>query len=191
MPDKEFIHSSADVPSTLLYVFDSGLQIIHDEPQAEPQPRFLTRAEAANLMKGSFYVFQPDWVFGTLQTSAIQEGHNKGKYYLHPRTNYTAVSVHFHGERTDHGQRRLGSCTVACHSVWLQQPQKTIQTATPEVRQWYKRIVAHLSSKVVIEAGVHRYCVTRGVLADPTASACLPPFDYIPWEPNGWIKETQ
>lgn len=181
MPDREFIHASADVSSTLLLALDSGLLVMLDEPQAEPTPRMLSRADVAHLKEGSFYLFRSSWVFGPFQTMAILAGFNEGKYFVQPRVNFTAVSVYFGGERLDHGRRILGSCSVSCHRDWLQLPEKVVLPAPPEVRQWYERIVAHLSSGIFVEAGVHRYCVSPGVLSDLSASKCLPPFDYIPW----------
>jgi hypothetical protein len=181
MPDREFIHSSADVSSTLLFAIDSGLQVMLDEPQPEPQPRMLTRADAASLDRGVFYLFESNWVFGPIQTMDIPAGYNKGKYFVQPRVNFTCVSVYFGGERTDQGRRRLGSASVSWHRDWLELPRKVVRPAPPEVRDWYKRIVAHLSSRIVVTVGVHRYHVSGGVLADPGASKCLPPFDFIPW----------
>lgn len=181
MPDREFIHSTSDVTSTLLYAFDSGLQVMLDEPQPEARPCMLTRADVAAIKRGQFFLFRPEWVYGPLQTMVISGGYNRGKYDISPRVNYAPISVSFHGERMDQGRRRLGGCDVSCHSDWLEMPAKIVRATPPEVRDWWKRIVAHLSSGVVVKAGVHRYHICKGVIDDPIAEECLPPFDFIPW----------
>jgi hypothetical protein len=181
MPDTELIHSSADVPSTLLYALDSGLQVMVDEPQPEARARTLSRAEAGKTERGVFCLIHPDWIFGPSQTMAIDDGHNKGKYFVQPRVNFTGVTAYFGGERIDQGRRRFGSAAVSWHRDWLELPKKILWPAPPDVAKWYRRIVAHLSSGLIVKAGVHRYRVSRGVLADTAPSACLPPFDFIPW----------
>jgi len=70
---------------------------------------------------------------------------------------------------------------VSWDREWLEMPAKIVHAAPPDVREWWKRFVAHLSSGVVIKAGVHQFHVARGVLADPNSNKCLPPFDWIPW----------
>ena len=60
-------------------------------------------------------------------------------------------------------------------------PAKILRPTPPEVQKWFKRIVAHMSSGIVIRAGVHRYHVCNGVAVEPAAATCLPPFDFIPW----------
>src|SRR5260370_8580066 len=64
MPDQEFIHSNADVTSTLTYALDSGLSVRLDEPQSEPVPRMLTRPDIAKIERGNFEIFRPDWLYG-------------------------------------------------------------------------------------------------------------------------------
>src|SRR5215510_14046028 len=105
MPNTEFIHSCADVSSTLIFALDSGLQIMIDEPQSEPEPRMLTRAHAAQTKSGVFSLIHPEWIFGLFQKMAIPSGFNQGKYFFQPRTNHTAVSIYFSGERIDQGRR--------------------------------------------------------------------------------------
>lgn len=184
MPDREFIHCSADVASTLLYALDSGLQVRLDEPQQEPRPCMLTRADAAVIKGGVFFLFRPEWVFGPLQIRPISSGYYAGQYHISPRVNYAAITVSFHGERMDQGRRRLGGAIVSCHRDWLEMPAKVVHVPPPDVKVWFKRIVAHLSSGIVVEAGVHHYRICKGVVADPTAGECLPPFDFIPWGPE-------
>jgi hypothetical protein len=182
MPDREFIHASADVRSTLLFALDSGLSVMEDDmEQSEPRPNMLDRAAVAQCEKGVFYLFRPDWVFGPFQFNCITEGYYCGKFSVQPRVNFTAVTVYFQGERIDEGRRRFGDCVVSSHRDWLEVPGNIVRPKPPEVDEWFKRIVAHLSSDVTIEAGVHRYRVSKGVMADPASGECLPPFDFIPW----------
>jgi hypothetical protein len=181
MPDREFIHSTADVASTLLFALNSGLLVMVDSPQQDPSPCMLTPEEAAKVERGSFYLFRPEWVFGPFQTMVIPSGHNEGRYFVQPRTNFAPVSVYFPGERIDHGTKRFGGAVVSWHRDWLEMPAKKVRPTPAEVQEWFKRINKQLSTKIVIPAGVHRYHVCKGVLADPTAPDALPPFDYIPW----------
>jgi hypothetical protein len=181
MPDREFIHSTSDVTSALNYAFDSGLLVRLDEPQTEPRPLMLTRANVADITKGVFFLFRPEWVFAPFQTMLISGGHNRAKYDISPRVNYAPISVSFQGERIDQGRRRFGNCVVSCHRDWLEMPAKIVRPSPPEVQEWWKRIVKHLSSGVVVKAGVHRYHICRGVISDPSAADSLPPFDFIPW----------
>jgi hypothetical protein len=181
MPDREFIHSTSDVASTLLYALDSGLQIRLDEPQQEPRPCMLTRADVADIPRGVFSLFRPEWVFGPFQSMAISEGHNRGRYDFSPGVNYAGVSIYFQGERLDGGRRRLGSCVVSWDRDWLEMPAKIVRPTPPDVKLWFNRIVAHLSSGIVVNAAAHRYQVSQGVVADPRSAECLAPFDFIPW----------
>lgn len=190
MPDREFIHSSPDVASTLLYAIDSGLQVRLDEPQPEPRPRMLTRTDVVDITEGVFFLSRPEWVYGPLQPLSISRGHDRGKYDFSPRVNCSPITVLFQGERVDQGRRRLGDCVVSWHRDWLEMPAKIVRPTPPDVQVWFKRIEAHLSSGLVVKAGVHRYYISRGVVADPTSIECLPPFDFIPWgsevlEPHG------
>jgi hypothetical protein len=180
MPDRQFIHSTADVSTTLKYALELGMQIIQDQPQTAQRPRMLTWEQTC-LNEGVFYLIHPEWMFGAFQMTAISGGYNRGKYSLQPRVNHAAVSLYFGGERVDQGRRRLGNCVVSWHRDWLEFPARVVKPTPPEVRKFYKRIVARLSSGIVVKRGVHRYHVSRTVLADPSASACLPPFDFIPW----------
>jgi hypothetical protein len=180
MADREFIHSSSDVPSTLLFALDSGFHAILDAPQPEPRPCFLERTATARLSEGAFELYRPEWVFGPFEMMSILEGYNKGKFCLRPRVNYAALSIYFGGERFDQG-RRLGECVVSSHPDWLELPARILRPSPSEVQTWYKRIVKHLSSGLIVNAGGHNYYVSRNVLADPNCGDCLPPFDFIPW----------
>jgi hypothetical protein len=184
MPDKEFIHSTVDVSSTLLYALDSGLTVMTDESQPDPQPRTLSRTEAASSERGVFYLIHPEWIFSDFQTMVISGGYQAGKYFIQPRVNFTGITIYFGGERIDQGRRRFGDCVVSWHRDWLEVPGNVLRPAPPDVAKWYKRILKHLSSGIVVRAGVHRYYVSRGVLADPSAIECIPPFDFIPWGPE-------
>jgi hypothetical protein len=181
MVSKRFIHSASDIVLTLEQFVKSGFQVIEDSPQDNPQPHFLSEDELSHVQKGSFCIIRPDWVFGPFQTMEITDGHNRGKFFLCPRVNYTCVSISFQGERVDHGRRRFGDCVVSCHRDWLKLPKKELLQTPAEVVEWYNKICRRLSSGTVIKAGGHKYHVTRSVLADPTALECLPPFDFIPW----------
>ncbi len=181
MPDRQFIHSEADVSSVLLYSIDHGLKVILDEPQQDAKPNVLSRDEAAKATEGIAFVFRPEWVFGPFHLKAIPGGYYKGKYSVQPRTNFAHITLYFQGERTDRGRRQLGSASAACHPDWLAMPEKTVEPTPPDVKVWFKRIADHLSSGVVIKAGVHKYHVTKGVMNDPGAAKCLPPFVFIPW----------
>jgi hypothetical protein len=181
MLDQEFIHSKDDVTSTLTYALDSGLRVRLDEAQSEPVPRMLTRPDIAEIERGNFEIFRPDWLYGPFETMAIRAGHNAGKYVVSPRVNYTAISIYFQGERVDQGRRRFGECVVSFHPEWLEMPAKLLRASPADVQEWLERIVERLSSGVVIKAGVHRYQISRGVLADPRHLEYLPPFDFIPW----------
>ncbi len=181
MPDREFIHSTIDVTSTLLCALDSGMRVRLDEPQPAPHPFMVERTDVADLERGIFFLFRPQWLYGPFQAMAISGGHNLGKYTISPGVNHSAVSVYFQGERIDQGRRRFGSCVVSWHRDWLEMPAKIVRPTPPEVEVWFKRIVKHLSSGIVIKAGVHRYRVCKGVVADPDVRNCLPPFDFIPW----------
>ena len=181
MPDREFIHATADVPSTLIFAINSGLQVMQNTQQTDPRPHILDRSEIDDIQKGDFYLFRPEWVFGPFELSRISEGHDRGKFFVRPRVNFTAVSVYFQGERVDEGRRRFGSCAISSHRDWLEVPGNVVRPIPAAVDEWFKRIVAHLSSGVFVEAGVHRYHLSKGVKADPGSDECLPPFDYIPW----------
>ena len=181
MPDREFIHSSSDVSSTFLYALDNGFEVMSADPQREPVPHMLSRDEAANASEGQLYVFRPEWVFGQLQLMAIPGGYNKGKYFVKPCTNFAPVFLYFFGERIERGRRKFGGGLVSYNREWLALPATAVNPTPPEVKVWFKRFVDHLSSGVVVKAGVHKYHVTKGVLADPAAAQCLPPFDFIPW----------
>ncbi len=181
MPDREFIHSSNDVASTLNYAFDSGMHIIDDTPQLQPKPYMLMRSEINKIEKGIFYLFRPEWVYGQFQMMTIPDGCNRGKYSVQPRVNFSPMTIYFSGEQKYQGKRKLGTATVSSHSDWLELPTMVTHPTLPEVYRWFKNIVAHLASDIIIRAGVHKYHVCRGVLADPTAKQCLPPFDFIPW----------
>ena len=63
----------------------------------------------------------------------------------------------------------------------MELPAKAIRHSPAEVGVFFKKIVEHMSSGVVIEAGVHKYELCRGVINDPNVEQCLPPFDFIPW----------
>jgi hypothetical protein len=181
MPSSEFIHSSSDVASTLLYAIDSGLQVRLDEPQLEPFPRMVTRSEVAEIIRGVFFIYRPEWYYGPFQIGAIPGGYNVGKYSVSPRINCSPITVYFQGERMDQGRRRFGDCLVSSHPDWLEMPAKIVRDTPPDVKEWFKRIVAHLSAGVFVKAGVHKYHISKGVMADPAAAECLPPFDFIPW----------
>ncbi len=181
MPDREFIHSSSDVPSALIYALDHGLEVMSDDPQPEPVPCMLTRSEAAKTQRGQFFVYRPEWVFGPFQLTAASGGYYKGLYTVHPRTNFAHLTLFFHGERVERGRRTFGGCLVGSNPTWLAMPAKIVKPTPPEVNVWFKRIAHHLSSGVAIKAGVHKYHVTKGVMADADAAKCLPPFDFIPW----------
>jgi hypothetical protein len=182
MPDREFIHCAADVTSTLLYALDHGFQVRHDQPQTEPEPRMIERADIADLRRGVFFLFRPEWVYGPWQIGQITGGYNAGKYSISPHVNYASLEVYFHGERMEGERRKLGGAAVSFNRDWLEKPAKIIRWSPPEVEQWYKKFVKLLASGVVIQAGVHKYRVTKGVLADPDYRECIPPFDYIPWD---------
>ena len=181
MADREFIHSSADVASTLRYAFDSGLQVRLDDPQVEARPRILSWADIGHVDSGVLFLFRPEWVFGPFQITQISGGYNVGKYDVAPRVNCAPLTVYFQGERMSEGRRLFGSCVVSSHSEWLEMPAKVLHPTPPDVHLLFKRIVAHLSSGIVIKAGVHKYHVCKGVISDPNAAECRPPFDFIPW----------
>ncbi len=184
MPDREFIHCAGDVASVLAFALDNGFQVRLDEPQPLPRPRFIDRNEVSQLDRGIFFFLRPEWIFGDYQITEILGGYNKGKYDISPRVNNSPITISFHGEREQEGRHKLGGAVVSCHREWLEMPAKVVHLSPPEVKDWYKKIVTHLSSGVSIKAGVHRYYLTRGVVADPHAGECLPPFDYIPWGPE-------
>lgn len=181
MPDREFIHSSADVGAVLQYLLELGFQIMVDEPQPTPVACVLTTEHATSTERGQFHVFRPEWVYGPFKVSPISGGYHRGKYDIAPRVNFAAISMYFHGERTDHGKRRFGSAAVSSYVDSLEFPANVVRPSPPDTDKWFKRIVGQLSSGVVVKAGVHKYHVTKGVLAEPDAATCLPPFDFIPW----------
>jgi hypothetical protein len=191
MYDAELIHSTADVPSALLYAMESGLEVMLDSPQPDPSPRFLSRTEVATMDQGCFYVFRPEWVFGSFQTSVISGGHNNGKYFVQPRTNFAPVTIYFSGERTEHGTRHFGAAAFSWHREWLEMPARIARPTPRGVQVWFKQLCAQVASGIVVKAGVHRYHVSTAITADPAAPRCKPPFDFIPWDedvlrhPNG------
>jgi len=126
MPDREFIHSSSDVASTLLYGIDCGFQVLLDDERRDPSPRVLTRSEIARIGKGVFYLIRPEWIYGPFQFLQISAGFYRGKYSLSPRVNFTSVSLYFQGERVDQGKRRYGSGCLSCHNDWLEMPAKAV-----------------------------------------------------------------
>src|SRR2546422_9477438 len=101
MPDREFIHSTSDVASTLLYALDSGLQVMVEDPQSEPRPCMLTQTDVVGIEKGVFSLFRPEWVYGPFQIMRISAGCNAGRYDVSPRVNFSPITVYFGGERTD------------------------------------------------------------------------------------------
>jgi len=184
MPDREFVHSTPDVATTLLFALDAGFQVRLDEPQVEPRPLMLSRAEAAEAKRGAFFLYRPEWMFGELQTMAISGGYNQGKYFVQAGVNSSPITVFFNGERIDQERRRLGSGVASFNRDWLELPAKRLMRSPPDVQIWFERIVKHMFSKVTIKAGVHKYHVCKRVLADADAADCLPPFDFIPWGAN-------
>lgn len=183
MPDREFIHSSRDVSALLFYAMDCGFRIIDEEPVPEPAPRTLSIEEAAEMVKGQFFLFRPEWVYGPFHISEIPDGCDRGKYHVQ-RVNFAPIAVYFQGERLDQGVRRFGSCSVSSYRDWLEMPAKVVNEAPADTDLWFKQIVAHMSSGVFVKAGVHKYNICKGVIADPAATECLPPFDFIPWGPE-------
>jgi hypothetical protein len=181
MADREFIHVSADIGSTLRYALESGMHVMVNCDQPEPRPCMLSRSDVDEIESGDFSLFFPGWVHEPFQMMRISSGQNRGRFFVQPRVNFVDVSVFFNGERIVEGRRRLGSCIVSSHSHWLELPGKIVRPAPPDVEVWFRRIVAHLSSGRIIQAGVHRYNITKGVINDPSADQCLPPFDFIPW----------
>lgn len=184
MSDREFIHSTADVVSTLEFAVKHGLQVRLDEPQPDSRVRMLAADEISATKRGVFFLFRPEWVFGPWQTMQILTGHNAGKYFTSPNVNCSAITVSFHGEWMDQERRRFGGCVVSWHSKWLEMPAKRLWEAPPEVSHWWKQLVAHLSSGLVVKVGVHSYHICKGVAADSEGPLCLPPFDFIPWGPD-------
>lgn len=184
MAHREFIHASRDVVSLLTYLFDSGMQVMLDSPQPEPRPYIVPATEIPQIEKGAFFIYHKEWVFGAFQMYPVTGGCNDGKYFVQPRVNFSPISIQFSGERVDQGQRRFGAAAVSMHDDWLEMPGNHLHPRPPEVCEWFQQIVSQLSSRVVIRVGVHKYFVCREVLSDPLAVACLPPFDYIPWNSN-------
>jgi hypothetical protein len=182
MPDRELIHSLSDVASTLLYALDLGFQVRLDDPQPEPRPRLLSRSEISRIERGVFVLFRSEWMHGQLQIMPISSGHNSGKFFVSPSVNYSGITVYFSGERLDQGRRRLGDCMVSFDREWLELPAKVMKPTPPEVGVFFRKLLRHMSSRVVIKAGVHRYEICRGVIGDPAIGRCLPPFDFIPWD---------
>lgn len=167
----------------LIYALDCGLRVIHDEPQAEPIARMLNKDDAATMVKGQFCLFRPEWVYGPFQITEIPAGYDRGKYHVQ-RVNYAPIGVYFQGERRDEGRRRFGSCSLSSYRDWLELPAKVVRDAPVDTDRWFKQIVASMSSGVAVKAGVHKYNICKGVIADPAATECLPPFDFIPWGPE-------
>lgn len=185
MPDRELIHASSDVFSTVQFALDRRLDVIADVKQTEPTPcRVLTLDGICGDKPSVFYFLRPEWVYGPFQMMKIDAGINRGKYFLQPRVNFTAVTIYFSGDRIDQGRRRLGSCVVSSHPDWLEMPAMVLHPAPSGVRTLWKQLFSHLSSGISIKAGVHTYYITKGVIADPLAPQCLPPFDFIPWGPH-------
>jgi hypothetical protein len=141
----------------------------------------LAREDIASIEGGVFFLFRPDWVYGDFQMRPISAGHNRGKFFVQPRVNFSPITAYFSGEHVVNGKRKLGTGTISCHRDWLELPAKVVRETPADVELWFKRIVVHVSSGIVVKAGVHRYEICRGVIADPTAPDCLPPFDFIPW----------
>ena len=181
MPDREIIHCSKDVFSLLAYAIDSGMQVMVGAPCPEPLPWILNYEDLTGLERGVFYLFRSEWVFGAFQVMPIATGYNRGKFFVQPRVNYSPITAYFGGERETEGKRRFGGGTLSFHSDWLQEPGKTLHPTPPDVKGSFESLFEHLTSGVVIKAGVHRYDVCRGVIADPSAGRCGPPFDFIPW----------
>ena len=181
MLNRVFIHCSADVRMLLRYAIDNSFQVIVDEAQSRPSPGIVHARDIGGLDRGSFYFVRPAWQFGTFQIEQMSSGIDKGKYDVAPRVNFACLSVLFQGERRIDRTRVLGHCDVTCHDSWLRMPEQEVVEAPPETKDWFKRLVRQLDSGVVIKAGVHRYHVTRSVIADPSALECRPPFDFIPW----------
>lgn len=181
MPDREFIHSASDVASSLLYALDSGFHVCHCEPQYNASPRMLTKAQARHLSAGVFLLLRPEWIFGTLQVSRITAGVNRGKYFVSPGVNCAPITLYFQGERIEKGHRRFGAGVVSFDRDWLELPAHVIRESPPELETWFVQILDNLLSDISIKAGAHRYFISRGVVSDPSAAQCLPPFDFIPW----------
>lgn len=188
MPDREFIHSISDISAVLHYALGSGMQVMFDGPQPEPRPRFLAQEDVALRESGVFLLFKPEWVYGEFQISPVLQGHNAGRFFVQPRANFAPITVYFSGERVVDGRRKLGSGTLSFHRDWLEMPAKVMHPTPAEVEMWFKRVFAQVTSGAQVRVGVHRYHICRGVIDDPRAGECLPPFDYIPWN-EGVVAE--
>jgi hypothetical protein len=181
MPDREFIHSTHDIATALTYALDSGMTVIVDHPQQEPRPHILARKEIITFDRGVFLLSQPNWQFGARQMTKILGGAHQGLYSMSPRVNQSPITIYFQGERIDRQRRRLGSGVLSFHRDWLELPSKVVRKTPADVQIWFDKLASHLFSKTAIKAGAHRYHLCRGVVADPQANHCLPPFDFIPW----------
>jgi hypothetical protein len=160
---------------------DSGLRVMANTAFPTANPTELTIPEVSNLQRGDFFLFRPEWVFGPFQTMAISGGVSAGNYFVQPRVNFAPVSIFFNGESLERGRRRFGSGVISYHADWLEVPGTVVKPTPNDVKQWFKRLVEHLSSGVIVTGGVNAYLVCRGVLADPELDECLPPFDFIEW----------
>jgi hypothetical protein len=183
MPDCELIHSSSDVTSVLSYALQSGFLVRIDAPQREANVRLVGPSEAGEMQRGVFFLYRPEWIFGPFQFFPVPAGENAGKYFVSPSANCSPIKFYFSGERLDNGRRRFGACAVSYDRDWLELASRTTRRASPDVGKWFRHLVRHISSGVVIKGGKHNYGICRGVLLDPHLNRSLPPFDFVPWPP--------
>ena len=153
MPDREIIHSTADVPAALAYAFDAGFQVMLDEPQIEPKPRLLAQSEVSSMARGVFYLFRATWVYGPIETMKIDAGCNQAKFFVKPRVNFSPITLYFGGERKANGQRQLGAGLVSFDRNWLELPRSVVRPTPTDVEVWHKKIFCHLTTGVFVRVG--------------------------------------
>jgi hypothetical protein len=184
MRDFELIHATDDMHQVLLFCADIGLIIRHDVPTEKPLSKIIYLTDICMLTNGSFCLYRPEWVFEEPKFDIIDSGHNEGKYFQNPATNYVSINLYFSGERKDRSGCRLGSGNLTYDVNWYRSSDHTLHVSPPDVKGVFNEIRKHMDTGRRLRGGVHNYAVLQNAWDKLIGGSALPPFDYIEWPPN-------
>jgi hypothetical protein len=190
MREFRFIHAEEDVPDLLGLAGELGLIIRSDHPVPTPIPDIIDPSRRSELKDGVFMLFQLEWIFGEMQFSKIEDGHNKGKFTLSPATNQIALTLYFGGERGDGPVSRLGSGFLSRQIDWYRKRDHTIQPAPIDVKCMFDTIRKRIDTGRRLRGGIHNYAVLKNASEKLDKGIALPPFDYIERPPEDSIIGT-
>lgn len=184
MRDFEFIHSTEDVLGVLRLAAKNGLTIAHDHPSIIPTVDVVTPEDICQFNRGTFLLYHQNWVFGELQFDKILSGHNAGRYFLNPNTNFISLTLSFSGERKEGDIVRLGSGFLSCPTNWYRPNDHTVHPAPSDVKAVFNSLRKRIDTNVRAGGGVHSYALLEGARSKLFAAAVMPPFDYVEWPPT-------